>query len=100
MGPGPPPTAFHSRPPLASLTRARKERSSGQNRKMCLLNAEQNSRMEESDSRRMKEEPGGGAKSCHLHLQVPRLQREPEQPYCGICQAYVEKCICKEPRPL
>merc|ERR550517_35106 len=29
-----------------------------------------------------------------------RLQREPEQPYCGICQAYVEKCVCKEPRPL
>merc|ERR1712110_665629 len=33
-------------------------------------------------------------------LQAPRLQREPEQPYCGICQAYVEKCVCKEPRPL
>merc|ERR1711939_550607 len=28
------------------------------------------------------------------------LSKEPEQPYCGICQAYVEKCVCKEPRPL
>merc|ERR1712203_442291 len=41
---------------------------------------------------------GGCQKSCHFD-QV-RLQREPEQPYCGICQAYVEKCVCKEPRPL
>merc|ERR1712141_996611 len=103
LSPPSPPTAFHSRPPPARLTRpskgAEQSRSAndGQNRKMC-LNAEQ-SRMEGSDLRQTKDDSGGREKSCHLD-QATRLQREPEQPYCGICQAYVEKCICKEPRPL
>merc|ERR1719167_1469950 len=70
----------------------------GQNTKMC-LNAE-HSRMEGNDLEQTNDKPGVREKSCHLRQQAPRLQREPEQPYCGICQAYVEKCVCKEPRPL
>merc|ERR1712012_857153 len=62
-------------------------------KKMCRKTEDARETLEQDDNH-----AGGCQKSCHFD-QV-RLQREPEQPYCGICQAYVEKCVCKEPRPL
>merc|ERR1712062_563989 len=63
------------------------------NEKMCRKTEDAGETLGQDDNH-----AGGCQKSCHSD-QV-RLQREPEQPYCGICQAYVEKCVCKEPRPL
>merc|ERR1712107_640312 len=63
------------------------------NKKMCRKTEDARETLGQDDNH-----AGGCQKSCHFD-QV-RLQREPEQPYCGICQAYVEKCVCKEPRPL
>merc|ERR1712211_44257 len=63
------------------------------NKKMCKKTEDAGETLGQDDNY-----AGRCQKSCHFD-QV-RLQREPEQPYCGICQAYVEKCVCKEPRPL
>merc|ERR1711963_625075 len=82
-------TAFHSWPQPATQTRARPSKAQ---QKMCLKTEDAGETLGQDDNH-----AGGCQKSCHFD-QV-RLQREPEQPYCGICQAYVEKCVCKEPRP-
>merc|ERR1712038_714922 len=83
-------TAFHSWPQPATQTRARPNKAQ---QKMCRKTEDAGETLGQEDNH-----AGGCQKSCHFD-QV-RLQREPEQPYCGICQAYVEKCVCKEPRPL
>merc|ERR1712013_390255 len=59
-------------------------------KKMCRKTEDAGETLEQDDNY-----AGGCQKSCHF-VQV-RLQREPEQPYCGICQAYVEKCVCRAP---